>query len=673
MSVYLHDIPLDEAKQRLEKALRDAGLWSILGSEKIPLNEDALGRVLVEPVWAKISSPHYHAAAMDGFAVRAIDTDRAQPASPITIPVTSSVSDAPQTSYLDTGDLLPSWANAVIPIENVEGLDAAGQPATNSRDPKSIRIRAAVTPWMHVRPMGEDMVATQLVLPAGHTLRPVDLGAIAGCGHDNVIVARKPRVAIIPTGTELKPIGEAVQAGDIIEYNSLVLAAQINQWGGEATRMPIVRDNFEEIRSQVVEAAQDFDLILLNAGSSAGSEDFSAQVVDSLGELFVHGVAVRPGHPVILGMIHRQTAEERGIDQPVSGLPSSVPIIGVPGYPVSAALTGEIFIEPLIAYWLGRPPAVPVEIQATLTRKVTSPAGDDDYMRVAVGRVGERRLAAPISRGAGVISSLVRADGIVVIPRGSQGLSAGEEVTVRLYCSQAEIERTIFAIGSHDITLDVLAQFLSTKGRRLTSANVGSLGGLIALQRGEAHLAGSHLLDPESGEYNLSYIREYLPGVPVMVVALVKRQQGLLVCKGNPKGIRDIDDLTRPGILYVNRQRGAGTRVLFDYHLSQKGIASEAIRGYPHEEFTHLAVAAAVASGRVDCGMGIAAAAKALELDFVPLYQERYDLIVPKEFAESSLLEPLFSILEDAEFRAMVSGMPGYDIGPMGTLIAELE
>jgi putative molybdopterin biosynthesis protein len=459
---------------------------------------------------------------MDGFAVRSAETAGAMPAEPVVLSVGT------QAAYVDTGDPLPPWADAVIPIENVEPLQAQGSLAADLRRPAAVRIRAAVTPWSHVRPLGEDMVATQLVLPAGHSLRPVDLGAVAACGHRTVKVARRPRVAILPTGSELVAIGQPVQAGDIIEYNSLVLAGQVQSWGGQAVRWPITPDDFTLLCQQVRQAAQEHDLILLNAGSSAGSEDFSAQVVEALGELLVHGVAIRPGHPVILGMLAGQATSGE------AGQAAGVPIIGVPGYPVSAALTGEIFVEPLLARWLGRPAAEPVVLPAKLTRKVTSPAGDDDYMRVAVGRVGERVLAAPLGRGAGVISSLVRADGIAILPRGSQGLPAGAEVAVRLYRSVAEIERTIFAIGSHDLTLDLLAQFLAERKRRLASANVGSLGGLVALQRGEAHLAGSHLLDTQTGEYNLSYVRQYLPGVPVKVVALVGRQQGLLVA-GQPE------------------------------------------------------------------------------------------------------------------------------------------
>ena len=659
MSVYLHDIPLPEAQTRLKQALQDAGLWGVLGTESIPLDENALGRVTAEPIWAKISSPHYHASAMDGFAVRAVSTNGALPSQPITLQI------GPEVEYVDTGDPLPDWANAVIPIENIESIDELGNITSDIREPASIRIRAAVTPWSHVRPLGEDIVATQLVLPAGHRLKPVDLGAIAASGHQAVSVTRRPKVAILPTGTELVPLGSKLKAGDILEYNSLVLAAQIKSMGGEPTRYPITKDDFELICERVQSAAQTQDLILLNAGSSAGAEDFSAKVVQKLGKLLVHGVAVRPGHPVILGLIDRQA------DGPPSKTSHVIPIIGVPGYPVSAALTVDIFVEPLLAEWLGRRPGeLPTET-ATLTRKIVSPAGDDDFVRVVVGKVGNKLLAAPLARGAGVITSLVQADGLALIPRGAQGMEAGEKVQVHLYRSKSEIERTILCIGSHDLTIDLMSQFLAEQGRRLASANAGSQGGLIALRRGEAHFAGSHLLNPETGEYNIAYIRQYMPNIPVKVIALVGRDQGLLVKRGNPKAIQSLADLTKPNVQFVNRQRGAGTRVLLDYHLNLMQITPERIAGYFEEEYTHLSVAAAIASGRADCGLGIAAAAQALDLDFIPLFQERYDLVIPKQFAEGDLLAPLIALLAERRFREAVAQLPGYDVSVMGTIVLE--
>lgn len=648
--IYLEDIPLGEAWARLTAALTEAGLWRPLPGESVPLHA-AVGRMTAEPAWAKLSAPHYHASAMDGYAVRARETAGASEMQAVLL----RVGDELQARYVDTGDPLPPWADAVIPIENVQ---VQNEPVS------AIEIRAAVTPWSYVRPLGEDMVATELVLPSNHCLRPVDLGALAGSGHTTAMVRRKPRVAIIPTGTELVPAGSEVKPGDIIEYNSLVLAAQVESWGGSATRFPIVPDDFDRIVATVAGASRTHDLVLLNAGSSAGSEDFSARVVETLGKLLVHGIAVRPGHPVIIGMV------ENGAESPAR----LTPIIGVPGYPVSAALTAEIFVEPLLAKWLGRLPAEPPTLPATISRKILSPMGDDEYVRVTVGKVGEQVVATPLARGAGVISSLVRADGIVRIPRYSEGLQIGQPVTVHLYRSPAEIENTIVAIGSHDLCLDLLGQFLAERapGRRLASANVGSQGGLVALKRGEAHLAGTHLLDPETGEYNVAFVRRYLAGQPTVLVTLVGRDQGLMVAKGNPKGIKSLSDLARPGVEFVNRQRGAGTRVLLDYELEKLGLKAEAISGYGREEFTHLAVAAAVASGAADAALGIHSAAAALDLDFISLAKERYDLAVPKVYYESDLLKPLWEVLADPAFKAAVQALPGYDIGPMGIVAAEV-
>ena len=647
--IYLDDIPLEEARNRLQEKIQAAGLWRLLGVDRLALDENLVGRILAGTLWAKISSPHYHASAMDGFAVKSEQTHGALETAPITLQF------GEDTTYLDTGDPLPEWADAVIPIENVEALNENSETAKNPRQPNAIQIRAAVSPWTHIRVMGEDMVATQLVLPHGHKLKPVDLGAAAGAGYDTLDVARKPKVAVIPTGTELVYPGDPLQAGDIIEYNSIVLAAQVKEWGGEATRIENIPDDYQRIKSEVIKAAKEHDLVLLVAGSSAGSEDFSAQIVEECGELLVHGVAVRPGHPVILGMI-----KSEGKD---------TPIVGVPGYPVSAALTAEIFVEPLLAKWLGRVPAKPEELTASITRKVNSPAGDDEYLRVAVGYLGDKALAAPLSRGSGVITSLVRADGLVVIPRGVQGLQAGDPVKVRLYRSRDELQNTIFVIGSHDLTLDLLAQFLSPHQRRLASVNVGSLGGIMALKRGETHLAGSHLLDPESGEYNLTYIKQHIPEIPLRVVTLVGRTQGLFLAKGNPKNIQGLEDLNRKDLSFVNRQHGAGTRLLLDYHLGELGISPESVSGYAHEEYTHLGAAAVVASGRADCALGIEAASYALDLDFLPLYSERYDLLIPEEYAKSELLVPLMDLLEDPKFRKAVAERPGYDVSSMGKVV----
>ncbi len=659
-SVYLQDIPLEDAWKIFRTELEKRGLWSVLEVEEVPLDQKAAGRILVEPAIAVRPSPHYHASAMDGFAVRAADTLGAMASNPLIL------TQPGQMQYVDTGDPLPVWADAVIPIENVEALKDPQTLAAekDARLASLIRIRAGVTPWSHVRPVGEDIVTSQLILASGTRLRPADLGAAAAGGLSNLRVAKKPRVAILPTGSELVEIGAEAGRGEITEFNSMVLAAQVDEWGGEGVRYPVTVDDFDLICRCIQEAVDQSDLVLVNAGSSAGSEDFTARAIEKLGRVYVHGVAVRPGHPVIIGFVPRSIGSAPTLE---------VPVIGVPGYPVSAALTGEIFIEPLVRRWLGMGEPQPQVVKARLTRKVNSSAGDDDYLRVVIGEVNHQLLAAPLSRGAGVTTSLSKADGIVIIPRHIQGLEAGETVDVRLYKPESELKQTIFAIGSHDMTLDVLAQALSVYRRRLVSSNVGSLGGLIALARGEAHFAGSHLLDPETGEYNLSYIRKYLHGTPVRLFDWVGRTQGLVVVRGNPSKIKGIADLWREDLSFINRQRGSGTRVLLDDAIRRLGKTARGIRGYEREEYTHLGVAAAVQSGRADCGLAVQAAASALDLDFIPLFAERYQLVIPVQNMATGLLDPIFTLMRDSKFKSEIAKMPGYDTRNMGNEIEWTE
>ncbi|RME83700.1 MAG: molybdopterin biosynthesis protein [Caldilineae bacterium] len=639
---YLHDIPLEEAIAAWHAALEHVGALRKLPAEAVFVAE-ANGRVTAAPVWARISVPHYHAAAMDGYAVRAADTVGAT----LTRPLRLALGE--QAVYVDTGDPLPQGFDAVVPIEEAQRLESDRGPV--------IEILASSTPWKHVRTMGEDIVATELVVPANHRLRPQDLGAIAGSGHTHVQVYRRPRVAILPTGTELVSPGAELKPGDIIEFNSIVLGAMAEEWGAVVNRLPMIADDYDSIKRAVVAALEDHDLVVVNAGSSAGSEDYTARIVAELGEVVVHGLAIRPGHPAILG-------HARG-----------KPLIGIPGYPVSAMITFELLARPLIQHWMGQALAPRPQVQATITRKVLSPMGQDEFMRVTLGKVGDRIVATPLPRGAGVIMSMVRADGIAHIPRFSEGLNAGDPVTVELLRPPQAIEQTIVHLGSHDLTLDLLADQLRRErpDRTLSSGNVGSLSGLLALRRGEAHLAGSHLLDEDTGEYNIGYIRRYLRDVPVVVLGFVGRTQGLIVPKGNPKGLRGLEDLTRPDVVFVNRQRGAGTRVLLDYHLRQMGIEPEQIVGYDRAEFTHLAVAAAVASGAADCGLGILAAARALHLDFVPLFEEQYQLIIPRQYYESELLAPLLDIIRSDGFRQAVAALGGYEVSQMGRVIAEIS
>ncbi|ACX52056.1 molybdenum cofactor synthesis domain protein [Ammonifex degensii KC4] len=636
-NVYLEEKPLPEAQEGYLNFLREKGALKLKRPPEKISAQTACGRVTAAPVFARLSHPHFHQAAMDGYAVKAALTFGASELSPRRL--TLGVEAFP----VDTGDVLPEGTDAVIMVEDVH------QP-----EPDKIEIIKPIFPYQNVRVVGEDIVATEMIVPANHLLRPVDIGALLAGGVDEVLVYPRPRVVIIPTGDELVPSGTPDPApGRIIDFNSPMLAELVREWGGEPIRYPIVPDDMARLEEAVRRGLEEGDVVVLNAGSSAGREDFTAPVLRRLGEVFAHGVAIKPGKPVVLG-------EAAG-----------KPVLGIPGYPVSAVLAAELFLRPVLAALTGQEVPARDKVQAVLSRRIVSPAGVEEFVRVKLGRIGERIVATPLGRGAGMLLTLVRADGILRVPRFSEGFEAGSQVEVELLRRLEEIENTVVVIGSHDLALDIIANFLRLLFPRasLSSAHVGSLGGLMALKRGEAHLAGTHLLDEETGEYNVPYIKRYLAGVPVVLVNLAYREQGFIVAPGNPKGIKDFKDLVREDVRLVNRQKGAGTRVLLDYHLRQRGIDPRRIQGYEREEYTHMAVAAAVASGVADVGLGIRAAALALGCDFVPVAEERYDLCFLRPYWEGKVGEWLRAVLDNPEFRRAVEARGGYDLRDCGRVL----
>jgi putative molybdopterin biosynthesis protein len=635
--IYIDNVPLEEALARYLRCLREKGMLNPGQPELVPVMEGR-GRVTAEPVYARLSVPHYNASAMDGVAVKAADTFGASETSPVRLKL------GEQGVVVDTGDPLPEGFDAVIMIEDIQFLEA-----------ETFEIIQTAIPWQHVRTVGEDVVAGELILPANHRLRPYDLGALLAGGVMEVKVHPRPRVVFLPTGTEIVEPGQVLKPGDITEFNSQVLGGMAEEWGGQASRQPITPDDYEILKKAIREAVETADLLIINAGSSAGREDYTADLIAELGQVIVHGVAIRPGKPVILGIIQDK------------------PVLGIPGYPVSAALTFELLARPIICRKLGQAEPVASKAAAYLTRKTPSPMGVEEFVRVKAGRVGERLVITPMARGAGVISSLVRADGILRIPRFSEGVQANEMVEIDLLRDQAEIENTSVIIGSHDVVLDLIGSWLKKlwPGSGLSSAHVGSLGGLTALRRGEAHAAGIHLLDENTGEYNVGYVQRLLAEEKVRLVNLTYRQQGLMVAPGNPLGVTGFEDLTRSAVRFVNRQRGAGTRILLDYELKQRGLAPDDINGYQREEFTHMAVAAAIKAGTADVGLGILAAARALGLDFVPVVVERYDLCIPIRFWEHQHIQRILTVLNEAAFRAEVEALGGYDLRDCGRVMWE--
>lgn len=609
-----------------------------VGTETIPVR-DALGRVLAGPATALASVPAYHAAAMDGIAVKASDTFGALPEKPIILS-----RDAGGT--VDTGDPVPDGKDAVVMIEQVEETQQGWE------------IREAAYPWRNVRKAGEDIVKGEIILPARHRVRPYDQAALLAAGILSIEVFKKPRVLIIPTGDEIVRPEDApspLPKGALLEVNGQMLASLAAECGAESEIFKPVPNLLDELRSTLKAALTDeYDLVMLIAGSSAGSEDFTPALLEEIGELLVHGITVMPGKPALLAAVEGR------------------PIVGIPGYPVSAAVAFREFSRPLLFIMQGLAPPEHERVEVTVGRKIPSKLGLEEHVRVILGNVGGKTVAIPIAGGAGVITSIVRADGIIRIPQEVSGLSEGAKAHAELLGPREAMNDRLLAIGSHDMTIDLLSSLLKEKtgGRiHISSSNVGSLGGLLAVKRQTAHFAGSHLLDTATGDYNLSYIRRYLPDMPVALVTLVHRWQGFMTPAGNPKKIKGIEDLTRPDIVFVNRQSGSGTRILLDYELLKAGIPPESIAGYNNEEYTHMNVAMAVVSGTADTGLGIHTAAKALSLDFIPVTRERYDLVIPRVYLADEKIQLLREIIRSDEFKEKTLGMGGYEVHETGNLV----
>lgn len=621
--VYLDNLPLEEAQEKYQEVLKQKNIGAKI--EIIPV-QDAAGRVTVRAVHAVISSPHYHASAMDGVVVRAEETYGATETKPVHLKISQ------QAIEVDTGDPLPEGFNAVIMVEHLHYIDE-----------ETVEIIQPVAPWQHIRTLGEDMVSGEMIVAARHKLSAVDIGALLAGGVLEVEVFSRINMAILPTGTELVSPGSSLKTGDIIEYNGSMLASAAREWGAIPHVLEPTVDDYELLKSKINDAANTHDVVVINAGSSAGREDFTADIIRELGEVVVHGVAIKPGKPVILGVIE------------------NTPVVGIPGYPVSAYLTFDLFVKPLVYRLQGLDTPEAPKVKAYTAKKIVSPLGQEEFMRVKLGRIADKIIATPISRGAGIITSMVKADGILRVPRLSEGFHPGQEVEVEILRDMGRIDKTLVITGSHDMCLDIIHNQMSRDGLAyLSSAHVGSTGGILAIRRGEAHGAGIHLLDPQTGEYNIPYINKYLPNKKLVLMNLVYRQQGLIVPKGNPKNIKGISDLAGTDITFVNRQAGAGTRILFDYYLGELGITPEEINGYQREEFTHLGVAVAVASGTAHCGMGILAAAKALDLDFIPVAEERYDLLISAEYWESPQINVLKQAIASEEFLSEVDNLGGY-------------
>lgn len=596
---------------------------------------DSLGRITSEAVYSVISSPHFNACAMDGIALNAASTYMATETSPVFL------MEGFDFIRCDTGDPLPDKYDAVVMIEDVIECGEG-----------KIQLVSSVSPWQHVRQIGEDICANEMILTSGTAIKAAAIGAMLAGGVSSVNVWKKPVAGLIPTGDEIvKPTNRPLP-GQLIEFNTSVFSSMLSGWGAVSRNYGIMPDDLDKITNILLKAAEECDIIIINAGSSAGREDFTSKAIEAAGEVLVHGIAIKPGKPTVLGIVKGK------------------PVIGVPGYPVSGILVMEQLVKPVVQYYLNEASGEPQKVRAVLSRKLVSSLKYKEFIRVRLGAVDDRLIATPLNRGAGVITSLVKADGILELPLNSEGIESGCEVEINLLKDMKEIRNTLVVTGSHDPLIDIISDQMRIKypGKYVSSAHTGSMGGIMAVKRGETHAAAIHLLDEATGEYNKRYIHTYLGNERIALVTCAKRTQGLMVARGNPKNISGITDIEKQGFRYVNRQKGSGTRILLDYLLKCNDIDNSKIYGYEREEFTHMAVAALISAGSADAGMGIQAAARIYSLDFIPVCEEQYDFIIPERHLELEAVRNFLEILRSAEFRNALMSLGGYTLDKPGKI-----
>jgi putative molybdopterin biosynthesis protein len=610
-----------------------AAIAPLEGEEALPA-EASIGRITARPVTARLSNPPFTCSAMDGFAVDFERTLSADLYNPV------SLEKEKDAFRVNTGDPVPSSANGVIMIEDVE--DKAG----------SILIRKPVSLWQHVRMIGEDVIQGDVLLPTNYRIRVFDIGVLISAGIREVWVRKKPKVCIIPTGKELIDVGvepiESVPRGRLIDFNSYTLRALAEELGFEASRAEIAR-NRDDLVNLLDKASKESDVIIVNAGSSAGTEDFTEGVIKELGTVSFHGVAMMPGKPTLFGLV------------------GGKPVFGIPGYPVSTVVAFKAFLEPVYEK-LSRATVSKKSITCVTPYKLASTIGVEEVVRVNLIEKHGVYYAYPLARGASLFTSLSRADALIRIPQNVEGYPEGERVLCELLREERELISRLHILGSHDFSLDVIRDIIkkSNPDMDLISTHIGSLSGIIAMQKGVIDLCTTHILDEKEKVYNIPTVKKYLGTKPALLINVAKRIQGLVVAKGNPKGVKDVSDLARSDIRFINRQVGSGTRILLDSMLDERGLDKDSVRGYEREESTHAAVGVLIREGIADVGLAIYPIARLFGVDFIPLVEEEYDLLVTKEFSGDTRFAVLMDAITSAEFKERLRGFGGYTTDQTG-------
>ncbi len=641
-----HDVvSISEAKRRLEGAVKLERR-----TEEVGLGE-CLGRVLATDVVAGVDVPPFDRASMDGYAVLASDTFYADEESPVELEVLGYVKAGDSSRHeispgrcmgIATGAPMPVGANAVVMVEYTE------------QEGDKVRIYKPVAPGENVMPAGSDIMRGELVLRAGTRLSPREVGVLAALGMARVLVYARPKVGIISTGDEVSEPGKPLSFGRIYDANAYAIAQAVRECGGAPEVLGIARDSEEELRGYLERALATCDVVITTGGTSAGVGDLCYRVIDTLGSpgVIVHGVAIKPGKPTVIGVVDGK------------------PVFGLPGYPTSAMVTFQVFVAPLLRRLSGLQEPERRRVRARTAMRFYSAGGRYEYRLVNLVRGADGGYTAyPMLTGSGAITTFAEADGYIEIPEHVEMLGEGEEHEVVLLGETLQLA-DLTIIGSHCIGVDLLLSMLRERIKPKV-INVGSSGGLAAVRRGESDISGMHLVDEATGEYNLPFIRRLGLEDRVYLVRGYFREQGIVVQKGNPRGISGVEDLLE-GVRFINRNPGSGTRVLLDLELGklaeERGVElrelTARITGYEIEAKSHSAVAAAVAHGRADAGIAIRTVAEQYGLDFIPLREEEYDFAIPREKIEKREVQDFLSALRSSEFRQMLERTPGLKPAP---------
>lgn len=640
MALVFHKlVSVEEAIKRVEEAL---GGLKPRGTEMIHVL-DAAGRVLAEDIYAQVAAPPFDRSTVDGYAVNARDTYGAAEGFPKTLKLVgkSDVGKLPERELGDgecmeiaTGAPMPRGANAVVMVEYTK------------REDDNIVIYRPVVPGENVAQAGSDILEGDIILRRGQLITPREVAVLAAQGYRSVPVYKRLRAIVFSTGNELTPAGEQLEAGKIYDVNGPTVVSMLRELGVDAEFRGILPDDEQAMYRAVAEAVEQSDMVITSGSTSAGFGDMIYRIFGKIagGGVIIHGLRLKPGKPTVIAAAGEKL------------------LIGLPGFPLSAMMVFQTIVRPIVQRLLGASRSFEAAVKARVPFRIEAGRGKRELIPVQLVEGVSGLTAYPLLMGSGSTSALALADGYVDVDEGREFLEANEEVEIKLL-AQSIRPADLVIIGSHCYGISMILDLMGISNSKVI--NVGSLAGWYAVKRGEADIAGTHLLDEQTGSYNLHMVKRLGLEGEVVVVRGYARRIGFLVKRGNPKQIQSFQDLLRGDIMFVNRVRGSGVRTYIDIKLREllgRDVnAAEHVKGYYYEAKSHTAVAAAVAQGRADVGVAIEVAARQYGLDFIPLTEEIFDFVIHRERLKKPHVKLFIDTLSSKEFATTLAGrLQGY-------------